>query len=358
MPIESVQFARGEVLTAQQLNRLSHNISTLEKELEEAKTGGDGLTSDEKALLLTMFSHTAYTDDRMKSVYDKLHDLWEVEPIEPETPFFPVESVTLDKASIKLKVGGASSLSATVLPKKATDKTVTWDVSPSGCITFDEDGKITAIAKGECTITATAGEQTASCTVTVKALPVSTSVPGETPVYRLAASKTFVPEKKEYIDTGIKMLASIDPKPSWTILFEVQCGENVAAKNDTYMLLHCMSEIKPWPGFCVQIASGGELAASIYNTRATVQSLYNLKASKCRLAIRMEGDKVRRWMDTGDYNDFTVSGYNVAVDKSLLLGCYQEEDGTKGRFWDGTLYQCLIYNKALTDEQIETWITT
>ena len=53
-----------------------------------------------------------------------------------------------------------------------------------------------------------------------------------------------------------------------------------------------------------------------------------------------------------------TSGYDTAVDKSLLLGCYQEPDGTKGRFFDGTLYQCLVYDKALTDEQVKTWITT
>lgn len=49
------------------------------------------------------------------------------------------------------------------------------------------------------------------------------------------------------------------------------------------------------------------------------------------------------WVDIANY---------VAVDKSLLIGGYQTSAGVKGRFWDGDVYWCKIYDKLLTEEQI------
>ena len=49
--------------------------------------------------------------------------------------------------------------------------------------------------------------------------------------------------------------------------------------------------------------------------------------------------------------DLYIANY-AAVDKSLLIGGYQTSDGIKGRFWDGTVYFCKIYDKLLTEEQI------
>ena len=39
-------------------------------------------------------------------------------------------------------------------------------------------------------------------------------------------------------------------------------------------------------------------------------------------------------------------------DKNLLIGCYQDDNGNKGRYWKGTVYSCYVYEKALTDSEI------
>lgn len=80
-----------------------------------------------------------------------------------------VTSVSLDKEELALTVGEEVTLSATVLPDNATDKTVTWSSSNENVATVDENGKVTAIAAGEATITVTTtdGEKTANCVVTV-----------------------------------------------------------------------------------------------------------------------------------------------------------------------------------------------
>ena len=79
----------------------------------------------------------------------------------------PVESITLDKTSLTLKEGATAVLVATVKPDDATDKTVTWSSSDETIATVDNNGKVTGIKEGEATVTAKAGDKTATCKVTV-----------------------------------------------------------------------------------------------------------------------------------------------------------------------------------------------
>ena len=64
------------------------------------------------------------------------------------------------------------TLVATVTPDNATDKTVTWSTSDAAVATVNESGVVTAVAAGTATITAKAGEKTATCVVTVNAATV------------------------------------------------------------------------------------------------------------------------------------------------------------------------------------------
>lgn len=77
-----------------------------------------------------------------------------------------VESITLNKTQLSLVKGATKTLMATVLPTTATDKAVTWESSDTAVATV-ENGVVTAVAAGNATITAKAGEKTATCAVTV-----------------------------------------------------------------------------------------------------------------------------------------------------------------------------------------------
>ena len=82
----------------------------------------------------------------------------------------PVTSVSLNKDALSLTVGGNETLTATVEPETATDKTVTWESSDSDVATVDQSGNVKAVASGTATINVTANDgsgQKASCTVTV-----------------------------------------------------------------------------------------------------------------------------------------------------------------------------------------------
>ena len=88
------------------------------------------------------------------------------EAVVPPEPNIEVESVTLNKTEITLEAGSTETLTATVLPENATDKTVTWETSNAEVATV-ANGVVTAVAKGEATITAKAGKKSATCKVIV-----------------------------------------------------------------------------------------------------------------------------------------------------------------------------------------------
>ncbi len=101
-----------------------------------------------------------------------------------------VESITLDKDTLELTEGGeAATLTATVLPEDATDKTVTWTSSDETIVTV-ADGKVTPVAVGTATVTAKAGDKTAECAVTVKAK----TIPAESIILSDTAAELTVGE--------------------------------------------------------------------------------------------------------------------------------------------------------------------
>ena len=84
-----------------------------------------------------------------------------------------VTSITLDRNELALTAGGeTATLTATVLPEEATDKTVTWSSSAENVATV-ENGVVTPLAEGTAIITAKTGEFSAECTVTVTAKTIA-----------------------------------------------------------------------------------------------------------------------------------------------------------------------------------------
>ena len=74
---------------------------------------------------------------------------------EPTPPPVSVSGVALDKASISIKVGDTETLTATVSPKNAANKKVTWKSSDAAIASVDANGKVTGVKAGEATITVT-----------------------------------------------------------------------------------------------------------------------------------------------------------------------------------------------------------
>lgn len=78
----------------------------------------------------------------------------------------PVESVTISGAPATLEKGATATLTATVLPEEAP-QTITWDSLNKDVASVDENGVVTGLKDGTATITATAGDKTASVTIKI-----------------------------------------------------------------------------------------------------------------------------------------------------------------------------------------------
>ncbi len=83
-----------------------------------------------------------------------------------------VSSITLDRTSATLSAGEAFTLTATVTPENATDKTIIWSSSDSN-IAKVEDGTVTALSVGNAVIIAQCGSVKAECSVTVNPIEAS-----------------------------------------------------------------------------------------------------------------------------------------------------------------------------------------
>ena len=80
----------------------------------------------------------------------------------------PCTAISLDKQAAEvLSIGGTSTITPTLTPANTTDQVV-WETSDSNVATV-VNGVVTTVGVGLTTITATCGEQTASCVVTSRA---------------------------------------------------------------------------------------------------------------------------------------------------------------------------------------------
>lgn len=87
-----------------------------------------------------------------------------------EEPIVLVGSISLSPSELVIREGEQKTVSATISPGNATDKTLTW-TSDAPEIATVADGKVTGVSKGKATITATANDASGvrvTCSVTVK----------------------------------------------------------------------------------------------------------------------------------------------------------------------------------------------
>lgn len=181
------------------------------------------------------------------------------------------------------------------------------------------------------------------------------------PVFSLPKTE-FTPENATVVDTGIKLFESAEGAKDYTIIISQRPHSTTdVSATDKYCLLHCMDETDPRPGLfiagngsryvinafehkMVTELIAGAIGFDIYNTY-----VFALRVSGKRVWAKVYNANHKSYIESKGWVD--IANY-AAVDKSLLIGGYQTSDGIKGRFWDGTVHFCKIYDKLLTEEQI------
>lgn len=223
--------------------------------------------------------------------------------------------------------------------------TATW--SDSSTTTVDSadytlSGTLTA---GTSTVTVSYGGKTTTFSVTVT----------QEILYSLPSSMTFN-GSSDYVDTGVKLLENdID----FTIAFTETNG-TIAQQNT---LFHCMTEDLPYPGMSMMRTSTSgkyDIGGLKPNGTKTACKYANGTTNKCVFRHTAGTNIYTLSSKTGSTLNSVLTveaqdGY-VTTAKNLLIGCYQQTDGTKGRYWTGTVSDFTIYNRVLTDDEVTAYL--
>ncbi|MDE7180030.1 MAG: Ig-like domain-containing protein, partial [Muribaculaceae bacterium] len=121
------------------------------------------------------------------------------------------ETVTLNVEDLTLLIGASEKLTATVTPDNTTDKTVVWTSDKPEIATVSEDGTVTGIAVGTATITATCGEVSANCTVTVNSPVIE-----PTAIILSAENLWILKGRKESVTAQVLPADTTDPEIIWS----------------------------------------------------------------------------------------------------------------------------------------------
>lgn len=362
MSYEKQNFVDGQTLTAAQLNHMEAGIAnaagTQGEKGDKGEKGdpgpagakgdpGEGFTANAKALLLNLFENAAYKTDTMQPTLNALRAEWGGSAQE-----VPVQSVSLSAVTMTLNESESKTLTATVLPANATNKTVVWSVLPTGFATV-ANGVVTGIKAGNCTVTATAGGKSASCAVTVEVVETAQliySLPGETVL-------------TQGLDTGLKLLEHASTEtPQYTILVDAKAGDDFNA-NTWPAFLHCLTETGDTdnlPGFnstSSPLNNKTEFAYYNYGGVTLSDSIEHLK-TRTRYAVQIDGRKYRGGSTYCPLTEWkTTNGTIIDVPQTFLIGAAQSADGSKKQqFWSGTLYQCKVYKGLLSDDKVNDYI--
>ena len=132
---------------------------TVEQDSKVAKP--DDPTKDGFSFVAWYNGDSPYNFDELVTEDLNLKAVWESVSVS-------VSALSLNKETLELIEGQQETLTATIEPDNATDKSVLWMSSESSVAAVDANGVVTAIAAGNATITAFSDGKEAKCIVTVK----------------------------------------------------------------------------------------------------------------------------------------------------------------------------------------------
>lgn len=132
----------------------------------------------------------------------------------------PVEvKVSLNKSALSINKGQTEKLTATVTPSSA-EVDLVWTSSDKTVASVSDNGDVTGVTPGEAVITVKAGESSATCKVTVKAIPVQEVTLDQTSATmtvgdKLVLKATVLPSEAEAVVSWKSLneqVATVDPK--------------------------------------------------------------------------------------------------------------------------------------------------
>lgn len=187
-----------------------------------------------------------------------------------------VESVTLDQSSLELIAGKEATLTATVKPDNATNRTVAWESNATNVATVDNNGKVTAKAEGTAIITAKAGDKTATCTVTVTKADVKVT------------QITISGKNTLNVNDVATLTADVQPGDvtNKTVVWTSENPDVVKVENGK------VTALMPGQAVIKATAQDGSNVVGTFTIKVSVSNVDTLKAKVAEAKKAMEGVKV------------------------------------------------------------------
>ena len=242
-----------------------------------------------------------------------------------------VKSVTLDQTTLTKAVGDdAVTLTATVDPTDASDKTVTWKSSDESVATV-ADGVVTFVAAGTATITATApngtddtaDDKTAECAVTVNAAAAKVTTAPTATTGTIVAGSTTALVTAGVADGGTMMyeVTATNAKPTTTDGFSATVPTAATRAAGTYYVwyyakadaTHVDSEIA---ATAIEVTVTEVYAANEYNEGSWDST--NKKVVFTKQTAPSDPIVVTTTTTSWDAGWYTVSG-NVTINGDVKL---------------------------------------
>ena len=185
--------------------------------------------------------------------------------------------------------------------------------------------------------------------------PVTPSDTPPTPLYKLAAQKTFVQSQKECIDTGLKLFETVNDAMELTLLATFSVAAGTYTSSSPAALFDCFIDNSgDQRGVFGCTWGNGNFGVNVYQSSGASNTLVD--DTKLQLAIQIKGGKYRMTQNGtfGAWSSISNYGTGKTVSKSLIIGA-SWGDGTEKKFYfGGTVYDFQVYGKALTDAQVKT----
>lgn len=190
---------------------------------------------------------------------------------------YPVQSITLNKTTTTLTVGGSDNLKAIVAPADADNTEIVWSSSDESVATISSTGAITAIAPGKANIIATAADGSnveAICKVTVNPIYVSS-------IYLSRSILTLTIGQSSTLTASVNPSNATDKTLEWTT-----SNTTVATVTDGVITTVA-------PGTCVITAKAADRGSVSATCVLTVNPIYisSITISETSKTIRL-GDEL------------------------------------------------------------------
>lgn len=255
-------------------------------------------------------------------------------------PVVPCTGITLNTNTLSFTSTDTQTLIATVQPSNTTNGVI-WSVSPAGIVTVN-GGVVTPINNGECTITATCGSYSATCNVTVAGLV------GHSLSYELA-NETVFNGTDTFVDTGIALLNVDNANKDWTMLLDFTSN----SVENSRVILHCMREGYPYPGLSLNFFDNNLRLVLPNNAK---RELGRANTNRNKLVITKSGNTFTAYNANMEQIDATTPDNINTVEQTLLLGSYQDTNGGKGRFFNGTIHKFKLVEGVMSREDCLAWL--